>query len=327
MKKYTILTIGIIFCISLFAFSGIVSAAEVKVISVSGNVEVTPPVSGRPEKPKVDMFLKEGTKVVTKAKSEIEVAFNDEATNVVKISENTHVVIKLDQDDKIELIDGELFAALKDLEKGETFQVRTPCAVCGARGTGWQMKTTGKATDVAVFDKKVYVQGLNKDGSVMKKKFWVKKGYERKIEKFQKPDRARKMPKERLNKIKKEVKIRKIDKKDIKRKLERPKILDARLITDKTTLITDKDATLDRADTFKTREDLLDRADTLEKREDITDRVEIMENRQNLIDKRTTIIEKKENVRDTNTDAIRDTSDFKRLKSIKKRPPPTDNTR
>ncbi|MFC1570428.1 FecR domain-containing protein [Candidatus Omnitrophota bacterium] len=321
MKKYSILILGIIFLISFFAVSGTVSAAEVKVISVSGNVEVTPPVSGRPEKPKVDMFLKEGTKIVTKAKSEIEVAFNDEATNVVKISQNTHVVIKLDAEDKIELIDGELFAVLKNLKKGETFQVRTPCAVCGARGTGWQMSTDGKATDVAVFDKKVYVQGLNKDGSVMEKKYWVKKGYERKIEKFQKPSRSERFPKERLEKIKNEVKIKKIDKKDIKRKLE-TRTLDTRLkTTDKTAIIQDRAAVTDKISTIKDRQDLIDKADTLEKREDITDRIEVMENRQDLIDKRTSIIDKKEDVREVNTDAIRDTTDIKRLKNIKKRPP------
>lgn len=303
MKKYLFIIFGVL----LFAHASF--AQEVKVLSVEGSVEVTPEVTMRPEKPKVDMLLGEGTKIVTKGKSSIELSFNEDATNVVKVSENSHVVIKLDGEDKIELIDGELYALLKDLGKGETFQVRTPSAVCGARGTGWQMSTDGMVTNVSTFENKVFVQGIKKDGTLMDKKYWVKKGYERRIEKFDKPGRTERIPKERMEKMEKEIIIRKVDKRDIKKSDAKTRQLDSRVISDKDALLT------------KDKAAITDRIDTIQDREDVKDKIEMMEERQEIIDKRTTVIEKKEDVKETNTDAIRDVSDLKRLEDLRTKPP------
>lgn len=255
MKKYLSIILGLIL------LAGSSFATEVKVISIEGEVEVTSQQTMKPKKPKVDMLLAEGTKVVTKEDSSIELAFNADSTNVVKVSENSHVVLKLDGDEKIELIDGELYAVLKNLKKGETFQVRTPCAVCGARGTGWQMSTDKKFTNVSTFENKVFLQGINPDGTVMKKKYWVKKGYERKVEKFKNPGRTEKISKERMEKLKDMVKVSK---------------------------------TGNHQDTMKAR---------------------------------AAIIEKKENLVETNIDSIRDVSDFKRIENERKEPPKKESSR
>ena len=182
-------------------------AEKVKVVSVEGDVEVTLP-GIKPQKPKVDMLIEEGTKIETREASSIEIAFNAEATNIVKVEENSSVVVKLEGDEKIELIDGELFVLLKDLEEGSTFKVRTPCAVSGARGTGWWVKAASEFTDVSVFDNKVFVQGINKDGSLMKKEYWVDKGYERKINRFQKPGKRRRVSAKRLKRMEKSIRMK-----------------------------------------------------------------------------------------------------------------------
>ena len=70
---------------------------------------------------------------------------------------------------------------LKDLPKGSEFKVRTPCAVCGARGTGWLIKTTDKFTEILVFENKVFLQGFNPDGSIRDGDFWTERGFKRTI--------------------------------------------------------------------------------------------------------------------------------------------------
>jgi hypothetical protein len=116
------------------------------------------------------------------------------------------VAIKLEGPDKIELVDGEIFALLQNLEPGEVFRVRTPCATCGARGTGWRTATTGKATEVSVFEDQVFVRGIKKDGTAMEDQYTVKEGYETKIKKFDKPQKMRKISARRLAKMKNEIK-------------------------------------------------------------------------------------------------------------------------
>lgn len=201
MKKIIIL----LFCASLLtAGSAFASSESVTVVSYAGDVKITPSGKDEPLECKPDMILKEGTHISTGEESYLEVAFNRSKTNVVKIKENSKVVLKLEGDEKIELIDGAVYTMLKDLKKGETFQVRTPCAVCGARGTGWATGTDGNSTNIGVFDKKVFVRGLKKDGSVREKVSWVSEGFEFNIKKFASLGKKKKMSREKLNELRKE---------------------------------------------------------------------------------------------------------------------------
>jgi hypothetical protein len=147
---------------------------------------------------KPDMPLSEGTRIVTGDESYVEIAFDKLRGNIVKVKENSEVVIKLEGDDRIELIDGKMFTLLRNLKRGQAFQVRTPCAVCGARGTGWGVITDSKITDVAVFQGKVFVKGLKRDGSAMDKEYWVERGFERKVKRFKDPGEMLKISDERL---------------------------------------------------------------------------------------------------------------------------------
>jgi len=216
MKKFLILFTCLIFA----AFAGVSYASEeaVVVISYAGDVKVIPAGSSEPVTCKPGMVLKEGTRIITGEESYLKVAFDKPERNVVKVEEKSEMVIKLDGDDKIELIDGKIFASLQDLTKGETFRVRTPCATCGARGTGWITETDGKTTDVFVYDGTIFVRGINKDGTVMEKEYLVEEGFQRKVRKFKRPEREKKIPERKLTRIKVEAKpligVRHLSRKD-----------------------------------------------------------------------------------------------------------------
>ncbi len=179
-------------------------AAEeaVVVISYAGDVKVIPPSSTEKVACKPGMILKEGTRVVTGKESYLKIAFDRSERNVVKIEENSEVVIKLDGDDKIELVDGKVFASLQDIKKGETFRIRTPCATCGARGTGWLTETDGSTMNVSVYEGTVFVRGMNKDGTVMEKEYLVKEGFQRKVNIFKRPEKPIKIPERKFTQIK-----------------------------------------------------------------------------------------------------------------------------
>lgn len=206
---------------------------EIGVISSTGDarVEVTPG-SGLTEC-KPGLLLKEGSKVVTGKDSSVEIAFNKDRSNMVEVGENSHVIIKLEGDERIELINGEVFAVIEGLEPGEGFKVKTPCAVCAVRGTGFNSKTDGKNTKVESVKDTVKVYGIKKDGTTMKKGFSVKQGYKRNVKKFEKPGKQKKMPKDRYkalkNKFKKIAGLSKSKKKEMKKKTKiQKKIEDAK---------------------------------------------------------------------------------------------------
>jgi ferric-dicitrate binding protein FerR (iron transport regulator) len=196
--------------------SSIVAGAsdeEVVVISTSGKAHVTPSGKNKPVACKEGMSLAAGARITTEKGAYVRIAFDDLQQNIVKINENSDVVLKLADGEKIELVDGQIYALLRNVKKGETFRVRTPCAVCGARGTGWGTKTDGKASEVAVFEDKVFVRGLNKDGSAMEKFSWVKKGYKVKIKKFEKPGKKEKLSAGEMSEMEKEAGLDKEKKK------------------------------------------------------------------------------------------------------------------
>ncbi|MGB2599056.1 MAG: FecR domain-containing protein [Candidatus Omnitrophota bacterium] len=201
MRKFLIFILCVGFLTGAASFAS-ASDGTVMVVSYAGDVKITPAGSARAVACKPEMILGAGDHIKTGAESYLEVAFERAKDNVVRIEEKSDVIMKLTDEERIELINGEVFAVLSKLERGEEFKIKTPTAVCGARGTGWNTKTDGKVTDVSVFDKRVFVRGIKPDGSVMEKKFWVRKGFERRIKKFEKPERMQKISKRRIEKMK-----------------------------------------------------------------------------------------------------------------------------
>ena len=268
MKKFLIFTLCVMF------MGCMVSAAQaleeaVRVVSCAGDVKVTPSGETKAVVCRSGMPLEEGARIVTGRGASAEIAFDRQKHNILKIKENSEVVMKLEGVDKIELVDGEILAALRDLKKGEMFRVKTPCATCGARGTGWSTKTDKRATNVAVFEGRVFVRGIERDGSAMDKEHWVEKGFERKIKRFERPGKMEKITEARLSRMEKEVRRPLKLKKEVEKK--EAKLGEKREgITEKREKITEK-----RAKISERKEKVADRAQkTIEKHERIEKRIE-----------------------------------------------------
>jgi len=157
------------------------------ILSIEGDVKITPPGETRPAACLPGTTFGEGTRITTGEASCAEIAFGLALDQIVKVKEKTEVVVKFDGDDRIYLVDGEIFTLLQNVKKGEAFRVRTPCAVCGARGTGWGTFATQLFTDLLVFDNNVFSQGINRDGTLKEWLAWTKKGFKRRITKFANP--------------------------------------------------------------------------------------------------------------------------------------------
>jgi hypothetical protein len=64
---------------------------------------------------------------------------------------------------QISLDKGELSCILQKTNKGTQFEIKTPVAICGARGTGWRVTHNPKTTGYC-FENRIYMQMLNQQG-------------------------------------------------------------------------------------------------------------------------------------------------------------------
>ena len=204
----------ILFFVVIFFATGVLfcscnSYAEsyASVLEYKGDVKIVSPGDKAGVKPSKTMRLEQGQQVITGIGSYIDIAFDGDKGQIVKVEENSHVVILFGEKDKIELLDGEVYVLLLNMVSSGEFRVATPCAVAGARGTGWRTRTDGQTTYVAVFDDRVFVFGVNEDGSLKSESFWVNYGFERIINKFDAPGEARELSDSEISEM--EEKMRK----------------------------------------------------------------------------------------------------------------------
>ena len=203
-KKFVLIGV-VFFCVSMLSFCAF-AAGTVTVMSFEGDVTIMPPRAAKAVVCSEGLIIKKGTHISTGRGSYVEIGFDQKKLNVARIKENTEVVVTLKGKDKIELIDGAVFTLLKDMKKGERFRIKTPSAACGARGTGWETMSEREMTRVEVVEDKVFVRGINKDGSLMDKEFVVNKGFERVIEKFEKPGAMERLSEDRIVEMQSEKK-------------------------------------------------------------------------------------------------------------------------
>ena len=289
-----------------FGYSAFLYADDaVRVISFAGDVKITPRGEEAALPCKPDMMLKTGDRVVTGEESYLEAAFGKARQNSVKIEQNSNAVIMPTGDDRIELVDGELVAVLNSMKKGEVFRVRTPFAVCGARGTAWVTDVVNDTAVISSLESKVFVRGIGSDGKVMEKEYWVNEGFERRVKEFERPERMLKISGDRLKKLQQKVSPS-MDGGRISSRLKaagtaitptiRP-VLEPATTTEEPVV---EERTLDTSleDRFIEPDTTLERVDRIDKIEKIDDREKLLDKSQDVFDtRRDSIIEQKEDIR------------------------------
>ena len=196
MKYFKILTGSFLVFLFIFIFISQASGENVTVINVSGKVE-TLKVGTQDwrEATKGDQLFA-GDSVKTYKTGNADIGFDSE--NIVSIKPDTYVVIMIKGDEKIELVDGEVFTLVKNIPQGSAFEIRTPTAVCGARGTGNGAKTNKDGTTFSAYENDSYAKGINKNGGLTGA-LTVKQGFKTKIKKFFKPSKLIKLTNRDLN--------------------------------------------------------------------------------------------------------------------------------
>lgn len=158
---------------------------EAVIIRLKGNVKVLKKKEESWQKATEGLHLFEGDSLKTGRRSYAEICFDLDdkpKKNVVKVSSKTTITLNAIKPTQTEigLDKGELFCLIEKLKEGSTFEVRTPTAVCGSRGTGWQIKYNPK-TIVLCYENAIYIQPLDEEGNPIGEGFIVQEGEKKAI--------------------------------------------------------------------------------------------------------------------------------------------------
>ena len=183
---------SIFFCTILcgFVFISTAYAGQAEQAAVtysSGTVQVQLEGSREYVSAQEGMVLEAGDTVKTQDGSSAELSFNDDNSNLVRLDANTTIQMIFSGDEKLEMTTGEVFSSVSSLPSGSAFEIRTPTAVSGARGTDWITKVTEGGTDVEAVESTPYVRHFEAEGTVSAQITPISMGHMTTVRKFQKP--------------------------------------------------------------------------------------------------------------------------------------------
>lgn len=141
-------------------------AQTATIIDVKGEVLVKKNAATDWQDARKNVSLDKAAQIQTKAGAECVLAFDKDMKNIVTVKENTLARVDSVKPGNLYLSSGRVFTLVSNLKQIEKFQVRTPTAVAGARGTGWATGFSGGDSSVACFEDTVFVQGLDPSGNV-----------------------------------------------------------------------------------------------------------------------------------------------------------------
>ncbi|MFH1753225.1 MAG: FecR family protein [Candidatus Omnitrophota bacterium] len=212
MLKYS-LALFILLASGIALADGVLISSEgtgVEIVQLSGQVEVS--IGGADfEAAEEDIFLQAGDKIKTGRDSYAELAFDEDGENCVRVESESSAIFTLGEREKIELQRGEIFSTMNNLPPGSTFEIKTPSAVCGVRGTDWVTRASDEGMDVETLEGRVYAKGFDERGRLRAEETVVLPGYTTKVRKHQRPTAPVKFSyqkRARLRKLKDDVKAR-----------------------------------------------------------------------------------------------------------------------
>ena len=188
MAKKILIAISSIFFILLFLFiRGVLLPKEEitydqynKTFVVKGDVKIKKAKGGAGwQEMNASTVLEKGDIVETAEGSTADIVIGRDSGKTIKVEEKSRVEFQEVNPASLKLSKGKLLTALKKLDPKSSFVIKTPTAICGARGTGWSEEASEDKTRICVFESSVYTQGIGANGKPNREKHIINEGTER----------------------------------------------------------------------------------------------------------------------------------------------------
>lgn len=106
-----------------------------RVFNVKGDVRILKKGTEDWTKLKKERVIEVGDQILTGKDSFVEIVYDQFFLNIARIDEKTKAEFRTIEPTDLHLEDGSIFSALDGLSKGDAYQISTPTAVAGVRGT------------------------------------------------------------------------------------------------------------------------------------------------------------------------------------------------
>lgn len=159
MKKHFFGLILFTFFISLTLS---IEAAEIAYIE--GNVQVMPSQQKSWKRAELGMQINIGDSIRTARRSKADIILDRINKHSIRVEENTLVVLNSSYPNsinKLDLSQGKVYANIERVMAGFNFEVTTPSAIAGVRGTSYSTESSPRRDEVAVFRDTVHVQSFD----------------------------------------------------------------------------------------------------------------------------------------------------------------------
>ena len=195
--------LGWVFCFLALNIASVWAQTSVEITNVTGTVEICKAGQVEYAPAETGTLLEAGDKIKTRDDSSAEIAFDENEKNTVRLEADSSAAMLLQEEEKIDLLEGRVFSSIEDLPAGSAFQIRTPTAIAGVRGTDWETAIEEEGTVVEALEGQPFVQGIDKEGKLMKEKVFIMPGYRARVQRFQAPSGImEEVPQEKIRKWK-----------------------------------------------------------------------------------------------------------------------------
>lgn len=180
MRKLITLLFSVALCFGFItmAEASVDSVYEVAVVDLKGDVQVDTDGSGNWSSPWIGMKLRKDAILKTGSGSYVDVVFDADGLNTLRIKEDTQTTINIAS---VKLAKGSVLAAFANIADGSSFKVNTPTATCGIRGSGMGVSYINNMTVVSAFEHSVYVQGVDSNGNPVGKEVVIPENWKTQV--------------------------------------------------------------------------------------------------------------------------------------------------
>lgn len=164
MRKYVVMaTAAMVLAAGSFA-----AARAAEIVFLEGNVQVQPVDEKEWKKAEKGMTVAIGDSVRTARHSRVDIALDSEKKNTIRLEEKTLVVLNsasADTIDRLDLAKGRVYSNLEGIKAGLSFEVNTPSAVAGVRGSSYMVYVEKDEDEVAALKDTVYLRSFDADNN------------------------------------------------------------------------------------------------------------------------------------------------------------------
>jgi hypothetical protein len=159
MKKLNFFVLFLSALIMVGGAASFLQAAEI--IYLEGNVQVQSAADDTWKKAEKGMQVDIGDSIRTARHSRVDIALDAEKKNTIRLEQKTQVVLNSASEgslDRLDLSRGMVYSNLENIKAGLSFEVNTPSAVAGVRGSSYRVYSERDTDEISAYKDTVFIK-------------------------------------------------------------------------------------------------------------------------------------------------------------------------